>query len=293
MRTATRAIMTTDDAPPVPMHDDMTDAQYMLVSGLVKKLCGIDLSRGKKQLVTARLLKRMRTLGGMSFGRYIRFVRDDETGAELAAMLDILSTNQTKFHRHTDHFTHLQDEALPRLAGEADEQGRGLKIWSAGCSSGEEPYGIAMVMRECLTEEQVGSARILATDLSLRMLAKAHRGVYPPARVTDVPEPIREKYFDRQGSGEETRLRVRDEIRGMVSFARLNLVDDWPMRGPFDLIFCRNVMIYFDRDTQVRTVGRFHTLLKPGGLLYLGSAETLVAARDGFTKVGPVIFQKL
>jgi len=267
----------------------LSEAQFRAISTLVKSICGIDLHDGKRELVKARLAKRIRLLRLRTFDDYIRFVRDDTSGNELTSMLDSLSTNLTFFFRESAHFEFLRSHALARMIEQRRARGR-LRMWSAGCSTGEEPYSLAMLLLEYFPELQGWDVRILATDLSTRVLAQAREGVYDAPRVRQVPPALAEKYFVPDARRE--RFRVRDEVRAAVSFARLNLIESWPMQGPFDLIFCRNVMIYFDKPTQETLVRRFHGLLSPGGLLMVGHSESLTGIEHSFHYVRPAVYQK-
>jgi chemotaxis protein methyltransferase CheR len=260
---------------------EITDNQFAAISALVHGQCGINLHDGKKELVRARLAKRLRTLGLTCFDAYLEHLRSDRSD-ELVAMLDALSTNLTSFFRESDHFVYLSEKVLPRLPEKR------LRLWSAGCSSGEEPYSIAIQLAETLPDLKQWDARMLATDLSTAMLAKAQTGLYTAERLDGLPEILVKRHFTRQGAD----YCVRSELRGLVHFARLNLMDPWPMRGPFDVIFCRNVMIYFDKPTQSRLVQRFWELLRPGGTLFIGHSESLTGVRHGFAYVQPTVYEK-
>jgi len=266
----------------------LTEAQFRAISTLVKSICGIDLHDGKKELVKARLAKRIRLLRLQTFDDYIQFVREDASGNELMLMLDSLSTNLTFFFRESAHFEYLRSAAIPKLI----EQRRAimkLRLWSAGCSTGEEPYSLSMLLLEHFPELHGWDVRILATDLSTQVLAQAREGVYDATRVKQVPAGLAEKYFVPDAKREQ--FRVCDEVRSKVSFARLNLMEPWPMKGPFDIIFCRNVMIYFDKPTQEVLVRRFHRLLSPGCLLMVGHSESLTGIVHSFHYVRPAVYQ--
>jgi chemotaxis protein methyltransferase CheR len=271
---------------------DLTDAQFEQISALVKSLCGINLREGKKELVKARLGKRLRTLNMPSFDAYFDHLRDDQSGDELIAMLDAISTNLTNFFREPGHFDHLIKFGLPEIQKRASQGTRRLRIWSAGCSSGEEPYSIAITLHEHLPPIHSWDARILATDLSTRVLSVARQGVYAKERLQDVPGAMLMRYFTQIEGRPHPRYQVNADIRGMVTFARLNLMETWPMKGPFDVIFCRNVMIYFDKQTQDRLIGRYFDLLRPGGLLLVGHSESLAGVAHRFTYVRPTIYRR-
>ncbi len=270
--------------------EELTELQFGKICRLVEALSGISLNAGKKELVKARLGKRLRVLGLRNYKEYIDYLKSDTTGSELTTMLDVISTNLTSFFREADHFEYLAERILASKGGDGNPCR--LRIWSAGCSSGEEPYSIAITVREALPKSQLWDVKILATDLSMRMLEQAKRGTYTRERLETVPPMLRSKYFTTIETDTERRHRVRDTLRGIVHFSRLNLMDDWPMRGPFDIIFCRNVMIYFNKSTQAMIVGRFRDLLAPGGTLFIGHSESLTGIHHQFQYVQPTVYQK-
>ncbi len=268
---------------------EITDQQFEEISALVKRLAGINLHEGKKELVKARLAKRTRQLKLPNLEAYIDYVRQDNTGRELVSMLDALSTNLTFFFREPAHFNFLKERILPRIQQRGDYR---LRIWSAGCSSGEEPYSIAMLLREHLVGIERWDARILATDLSTRVLGMATRGEYGKERFRETPPQLVQRYFDVVQTTPNKIYKASPAIRNMIHFARLNLMDHWPMRGPFDVIFCRNVMIYFDKPTQNKLVNRYYDLLAPGGYLFLGHSESLTGTQHQFRYVMPATYTK-
>lgn len=273
----------------VPASVDISDREFEAISDLVKSLCGINLHEGKRELVRARLAKRLRALNMASFDDYLRYVREGRE-EETVEMLDVLSTNLTSFFRENDHFEYLSDQVLPAAA----QRGR-LRVWSAGCSTGEEPYSIAIQVAEALPHLRAPArcdVRVLATDLSTHVLRRAQAGEYPEARLRGLSQAVLARYFTPLRSEDEPRFRVREEVRSVISFARLNLMDPWPMHGPFDVIFCRNVMIYFDKPTQQELITRFAQLLSPGGTLFIGHSESLTGIRHGFRYVRPTIYEK-
>jgi chemotaxis protein methyltransferase CheR len=207
-------------------------------------------------------------------------------------MLDALSTNLTSFFRENEHFEYLANHILPRIVNRSEQTGRRLRVWSAGCSSGEEPYSIAVTINEKVPSLRSWDAKILATDISTRVLARAAEGVYNDSRVKTVPPQARAKYFDCIETRPERLYRVAGSIRSLVHFARLNLMNRWPMQGPFDVIFCRNVMIYFDKDTQGKLINRFYDLLAPGGTLFIGHSESLAGVNHKFNYTQPTIYQR-
>jgi chemotaxis protein methyltransferase CheR len=249
---------------------------------------GIKLGPGKEGLVRGRLAKRVRAVGLDSFAEYLRLVESDAGRAELAEMVDALTTNKTNFFRESAHFDFLGGTVLPALAA----AGGPARIWSAGCSSGEEPYTLAMVACERLAHPERVPVRILATDLSARVLARARAGVYTAEQLDGVPHAALEKYFERAPETGPSARRIGARARGLVKFGRLNLMGAWPMRGPFEAILCRNVMIYFDKETQERLVNRYHELLAPGGYLFVGHSESLTGLRHPFAYVQPAVYRK-
>jgi chemotaxis protein methyltransferase CheR len=253
-------------------------AHFREISGIVYDVAGIQLPPGKEGLVRSRLAKRLRARGLDTYDAYLALVRDP-SGGELAEMIDALTTNKTNFFRESAHFDFLRAHVLPNVRGS-------LRLWSAGCSTGEEPYTLAMLLRDTVPDRC--DAKILATDISRRVLAQAKAGTYPEAVVDDVPADLRRRHFRQHAQGWE----VAPHLRSLISFAPLNLMGKWPMRGPFDAIFCRNVMIYFDRQTQQRLVQRFHELLAPGGYLFVGHSESLNSMSHGFTYVQPAVYRR-
>jgi chemotaxis protein methyltransferase CheR len=260
---------------------------FQRISDLLHRQCGISLHDGKQALVRARLVKRLIHLGFGGFDQYLRYLEADASGVELRTMVDVLTTNKTSFFREPQHFAFLRSEVLPR-----EWRGRdGLRIWSAGCSTGEEPYSLAITLREELPDVDRRDPRILATDISTRVLERARAAEYDLDALADVPPPIMRRHFHR-AHRQDGHYQVVEPTRALVRLARLNLLAQWPMRGPFDAIFCRNVMIYFDAATRQQLVGRFWRLLRPGGYLFLGGAESLSGVEHEFEYVQPAIFRR-
>ena len=270
----------------------LTRAQFKELGAIIRSLSGIALNENKRELVKARLGKRLRLLDLNSFDEYIERIHNDTTGREVTAMLDAISTNKTSFFREPDHFDFLRTGLLPRLTDTPATRGRRLRVWSAGCSSGEEPYSIALCLKEHLVNFQQWNAKVLATDISTRVLAQATRGVYPAEELKAVGPHVRAKHFECVATRPEKLYRVNDSLRSLIHFARLNLMDDWPMTGPFDAIFCRNVMIYFDKPTQNQLIRRFTQLLAPGGILFVGHSESLTGVRHMLQYVQPTVYRK-
>jgi len=269
----------------------LSEAQFQKISRLVKDRCGINLHEGKKQLVQARLAKRLRELGLRGYREYIEYVINDVGGTELTIMLDAISTNLTSFFREEEHFTYLAHKVIPATIARAGESRR-LRIWSAGCSTGEEPYSIAITICDNVPDLSSSDAKVLATDLSTKVLAHAEKATYPGQRLKAVAPQQRSRHFHCIQVKPERLYRVIDPARSLVHFARLNLMENWPMRGPFDAIFCRNVMIYFDKPTQRELVNRFCDILAPGGTLFIGHSESLTGIDHPLRYVQPTVYEK-
>jgi len=248
----------------------------------------IVLKEGKEGLVRSRLAKHVRRLGLSSYTEYLAAVEADASGRERSDMIDSLTTNKTSFYREGAHFEYLQQTVLPGLLATREP----IRMWSAGCSSGEEPYTLAMLMHELVRDPVQRGVRILATDLSSKVLGMARAATYPEAAIADLPWSGAERYFTRVGTGGQRALRVRDDVRALVRFARLNLMERWPMEGGFQVIMCRNVMIYFDKQVQARLVDRYWELLAPGGHLFVGHSESLTSLKHRFTYVQPAVYVK-
>ena len=265
---------------------EFSAAQFDQIRQILYRTCGIDLKAGKENLVEARLTKRLRHLGLDDFDAYIRRVEEDGTGGELAFMVDALTTNKTSFFREDQHFDFLRQQVLPELG----RRSRKVRIWCAGCSSGEEPFTLAILLREAWPDVDRMDVRILATDISDTVLGEARQSVYSQEKLEEVPPPLRHKYFARAASGGPDSFQVVPEVRKLVHFAALNLIGPWPMSGPFDVIFCRNVMIYFDRQTQGTLVNHFFDLLAPGGHFFISHSESLTGIPSEFNYVQPAVY---
>jgi chemotaxis protein methyltransferase CheR len=266
----------------------LTPAEFDDIRRLAYDHFGLDLRKGKEELVSARLGRLIREAGFASFEAYCRHVRDDRSGEALAAMIDALTTNYTGFFREPAHFAFLRGTVLPAARAEGGE----LRIWSAGCATGEEPYSIAMSALEELGPAAAGRVRILATDISTRALAMAARGAYPAERCEGIPPLLQQRCLLRGDGAWRGWRRMRDELRGMVEFRRVNLMEPLERLGAFPLIFCRNVMIYFDRPTREGLVRRLAANLHPGGWLFVGHAESLTGLDHRLEYVQPAVYRK-
>ncbi len=254
---------------------------------LIYERSGISLGDKKEALVQARVGKRMRALGLASFRAYYDLVAADESGNEVTALLDAIATNVTHFFREQRHF-----ELLGRYLKQWEGAGqRRFRIWSAAASTGEEPYSIAMTVAEALRNTQ--DAKILATDLSTRVIQRAREAVYEERQLETVPRPFRVKYFLRERHDDGVVYRVNDMLRAMITFGRINLAHPpFPLKGPLDVVFCRNVMIYFDNEVRARLLAAIYDLLKPRGYLMVGHAESLSGMLSDFKSVEPSVYVK-
>ncbi|MFA5322869.1 MAG: protein-glutamate O-methyltransferase CheR [Smithella sp.] len=267
----------------------LSSQQFDKITRLVYQISGIDLHEGKEDLVKARLLKRLKHLKLSDFDLYLKYMASDKSGVEVGTMVDILTTNKTHFFRESDHLDFLSKEILPGMSGGP------IRIWSAGCSSGEEPYSIAIILSEAIHDIRRRDVKILATDISDRMMEKARQGLYDEETVKNVSPQFKLKYFKntQMKAGYSRRYQIVPQLQSLVSFAKLNLMDDWPMRGLFDVIFCRNVMIYFDKPTQENLVGRFWSVLREGGYLFVGHSESLTFLDHSYRYLKPAVYQKV
>jgi chemotaxis protein methyltransferase CheR len=263
----------------------LTATDFKKIAAMMRTDAGIHLPETKATLVYSRLAKRLRVLGLHNFQDYCQFVSADEGREERKAMLAALTTNVTRFFREPHHFEHLKTQVLLPLIESAKRGGK-IRIWSAACSNGQEPYSIALTILALLPHACNLDIKVLATDIDPNMITDGRRGVYSESLVSEVAPDLRRKWFvpssetDEGSSGEapgdpEKTYAVADELRALVSFKELNLIGNWPMKGMFQAIFCRNVVIYFEQETQAMIWDRFASLLAPNGYLYIGHSERL------------------
>ena len=271
---------------------DLSPGDFTMLADLVHKHCGINLHEGKVELVQARLAKLTRTAGFASAKAYVRHATADATARPFRELIDALSTNLTSFFREVQHFDYLNSDLLPRIAlKKKQDRVRQIRAWSAGCSTGEEPYSLAMTLLEHFDPSE-WDTKLLATDISTRVLETARRGVYDKSRVSSIPPALRNKYLAVNKFEGQVFYEATDAVRNVIAFRHLNLMEPWPFRGPFDFIFCRNVMIYFDKPTQQRLVNRYADVLAPGGMLFTGHSESLTGISHGLRYVRPTIYAK-
>jgi chemotaxis protein methyltransferase CheR len=263
----------------------LTPAEFTLVRELVRRGFGLNLQEGKETLVAARLSKQIRAGRFRSFTEYFRHVTTDSTGEPLIALIDALTTNHTGFLRERQHFQYLMRVVLPQYLDRPQ-----LSIWSAASSSGEEPYSVLFTLLHALADRPAPKVSILATDISTRVLAAARRAVYPTGRLTGLPAAWLHRFLEKEEG--QSAYRVKDEVAKQVTFRRLNLMEPFSAIGRFPIIFCRNVMIYFDHQTREQLVLRLVERLEPGGYLFVGHAESLLNITHGLDYVGPAIYRR-
>ncbi len=260
------------------------EREFERIRARLYDVAGISLSDAKRTLVIARLSKILRTMRLPSFDAYMDFLERQGTPQDGQDFVNALTTNLTRFWREDHHFTHLESYVGKLLK---ERSGKRLRIWSAGCSTGQEPYTIALGLLAAYPELRRWDLKILATDIDTSVIAKAATAVYPEGELSGLSRE-RAALFER---AEDGRIRIPNAAASLVSFKPLNLMAPWPMRGPFDAVFCRNVAIYFDKATQAEVFGRLGAILAPGGFLYIGHSENLGAGGAGFRLVGKTIYQ--
>jgi len=291
-RNVATAIAPSDSATADPFREfDFSEDDFRSLSKLAYERTGIVLPESKRNLIYGRLSRRLRALGITSFRDYRAYLAEEGGAQEMQNFVNSISTNLTKFFRESHHFDHFRTAvAVPH----AQRRGRGdnrLRVWSAGCSTGEEPYTIALVIQRDVPDVARRDVRILATDIDTDVLAKAARGEYPENALESVPQSYH-RYFQARTVAGETLIRPGDTTRSLIAFRKLNLLGPWPFRGPFDAIFCRNVMIYFDGPTKATLIERFIQHIKPGGWLYIGHSESLLGSHPGLALVGRTIYRR-
>ena len=270
-----------------------TENDFKYLTQLIHETTGISLKSDKQELVYGRLSRRLRELGLTTFNQYCDVLKNDNQD-EAVHFINAITTNVTHFFRENHHFEYLKNTLIPDLIRDKSSSYQPkLRIWSAGCSSGNEPYSIAMVLKECVTNIERWDAKILATDLDSNILDVAKQGVYPLASMKTVAEARRKRWF-KSGSGvNEGTVKVSKDLKDLISYKKLNLMDSWPMEGKFDFIFCRNVAIYFDTQTREKIIDRFADLLTDNGYLFVGHSETLFSVTSRFESVGKTIYRKI
>ena len=273
----------------------LTGDDFKFICQYVYKNTGIVLNDSKREMLYRRLTRIVRERKLDSFAEYCQLLRD-QGEQEKDYFINAITTNLTSFFRENHHFEYLTNEELPALMKNKAAGASGkkvLRIWSSASSTGEEPYSIAITILEALKNELARwDVKILATDIDSNVLAKGKVGIYDLNRIEEIPKKLKQNYFF-QGRGQNSEsVKVHDKLKSMITFKQLNLLHEWPMQGPFDAIFCRNVIIYFDKKTQQELFSRYYEMLAPGGLLFLGHSENLGNYQQYFSSVGRTIFRK-
>ena len=275
------------------MQLELTERDYANFSTLIYQKCGINLHEGKKELLKARLAKLLRHYQFDSVRDYYKFLMNDESGQELIPLLDSISTNLTYFFREPMHFDFLTRTAIPNFVKSQGTCSRKkLNIWCAGCSSGEEPYSIAINIIESLPDPTLWEVNILATDISTRVLRMAAEGIYAEEKVNKIPYEWKRRYFQKGVKRWDGYFRMKPSLRELITFKRFNLMEAFSFQTHFDIIFCRNVMIYFDKSTQQNLVRKFYGVLNKEGYLLIGHSESLTGIDHKFRYVQPSIYMK-
>jgi chemotaxis protein methyltransferase CheR len=275
-------------------EESISSRDFSRLCRLIYDVSGINLNADKKTMLELRIKRRLKALKLASFQEYSEYLFSARGQKdEIVHLIDVVSTNKTDFFREPEHFEFLAKKAVPDLMAR-NPSGRHLLLWSAGCSTGEEPYTLAMVMQECVAANPRLRFHLLATDISTTVLEKAQRGIFDREVVHPVPKDLQRKYLMRSRDRDSPRVRVVPELRELVEFRRLNFMDgDFGLTQKFDIIFCRNVMIYFDRTTQERIVQKLARQLVAGGYAFFGHSESLHDMDMPLTPVAPALYRKI
>lgn len=268
---------------------EFNDKDFEFIRNLVFQKTGINIAEHKRNMIYSRIARRLRKLNLKTFVEYCNFLKSDDSDEEVVEFINAVTTNLTKFFREIHHFEHLEREALPEVIKKNSGTKR-LRIWSAGCSSGMEPYSISMVMNNTMNDIDSWDAKILATDIDTGMLSTGAEGIYRLDDIETVPVKFR-KYITIDKK--RNLAKMNDLIKDRVYFKQLNFIDKWPVKGPFDIIFCRNVVIYFAKETQKIIFDKFADVLADGGLIYIGHSENLSVVSDRFEHLGKTIYRKI
>jgi len=271
---------------------ELSKENFSFICQYVYDIAGIVLNTSKKEMVYRRLTRIIRERKISSFTEYCDLLKA-EPEKEKDYFINAITTNLTSFFREQHHFDYMVQHELPKLIKNSLTNHKRLRIWSSASSTGEEPYSIAITLLETMKDSlSQWDAKILATDIDSNVLAAGKSGVYDDRRIEDIPKKFKEKYFHRGVGNNKNKVKVDKELSKLITFKQLNLLHDWPMKGPFDIIFCRNVIIYFDKETQQELFARYYEMLTPGGLLILGHSENLGPYQAHFDNVGRTIFRK-
>ena len=269
----------------------LSDSQFRKLAKLVYRISGISLGEDKRDLLRARLAKRFRTIGVQGIDEYIQRLENDTQGHEIVGFLDCVTTNKTDFFREPQHFDFMARQVFPQI-DRICARGENYRIWSAACSSGEEPYTLAMVALENQALLGGRQVEILASDLSTKVLSQAGKGIYPMERVAGIPRNLLTAYFQKGQGDWQGHVRLKASVRSLVSYRRINLMERFDFKQVFHAIFCRNVMIYFDKETRSRLVDKFKACLPKGGYLFVGHSESLTGLEHKLKFVRPAVYRK-
>jgi chemotaxis protein methyltransferase CheR len=271
-------------------RQQLNDKDFNFVCDYIYSKSGIVLNNSKKEMVYRRFTRIIRDRHLDSFSDYCQLLKSNSKEEE-RYFINAITTNLTSFFREQHHFDYLAEHEIPRLI---NDKKRRFRIWCSASSTGEEPYSIAITLIESLkTHLNTIDVKVLATDIDSNVLNTGKQGIYELNRIEDIPQALKKKYFSQGMGANSTKVKVSPKLQELITFKELNLMNDWPMKGPFDVIFCRNVIIYFDKATQMQLFERYYNLLAPNGLLILGHSENLGDFQKHFENVGRTIFRKL
>jgi chemotaxis protein methyltransferase CheR len=277
-----------------PVSASLTNEQFHRLKEFIESELGIRMPPAKKVMLESRLQKRLRALEMSSYEEYLRFVfADGSSETELLHMIDSVTTNKTEFFRESDHFDYLLETVLPQYQPNGTQARRPLQVWSAASSTGEEPYTLAMVLEEFRREHSGFEYQVLGTDISTSVLERGRRAIYPEDRVAPVPEELKRRYLLRSKDRSARLVRIKPELRRRVEFQRLNLMSPrYGLNTKFEVIFCRNVIIYFERPNQLKLLRKLYDYMTPGGYLFLGHSETMTGMDLPLYSVAPTVYRK-
>ncbi len=270
---------------------DFTDRHFDNFRKMVSEHTGIALSDAKRELVYGRLTRRLRKLSLDNFDDYTNYILENSED-ELSNFINAVTTNLTSFFREDHHFRYLADKLIPELL-HRNRASRRIRVWSAGCSTGEEPYSIAITLRESIPDIDNWDVRILATDIDTNVISKGENGIYDEERITGLSSGRIKQWFFKGSNKQAGKVRVKPELQQMITFKQLNLMTEWPMKGLFDILFCRNVVIYFDKPTQKVLFERFTGQLTEDAHMFIGHSETLYNVSERFQLLGKTIYRRI
>ncbi len=268
---------------------EFTDRDFEKLKTIVSEHTGIVLNDAKRNMVYGRLARRLRALNISSFSVYIASLENDEK--ELVNFINSVTTNLTAFFRENHHFEHLTNKVFPELL-EKNQETRRIRIWSAGCSTGEEPYSLAITVKQFFANYPEWDVKILATDIDTSVIEKASQGIYTEERIEGLDTNLVKEWFVKGKGEKKGMIKVRRELQELISFRQLNLLQEWPIKGPMDILFCRNVVIYFDKPTKIELFSRYADILQTKAHMFIGHSETLFQISDRFDTLGGTIYKK-